>query len=52
MGAFQRLVTDAALRRRLGEGGRSHASRFSWEAAARIVVMNLDGASRIASGGG
>jgi glycosyltransferase involved in cell wall biosynthesis len=44
-GAFQMLATDAALRRRLGEGGRSHAARFSWEAAARIVLMSLDGAS-------
>ncbi|MGA2140097.1 MAG: glycosyltransferase family 4 protein [Verrucomicrobiia bacterium] len=44
-GAFQRLVTDAALRRRLGEGGRNHAARFSWEAAARTVSMSLDGAS-------
>jgi hypothetical protein len=33
------------LRRRLGEGGRNHAARFSWEAAARIVLMGLDGAS-------
>jgi phosphatidyl-myo-inositol dimannoside synthase len=43
--AFQKLVTDAALRRRLGEGGRSHAARFSWEAAARIVLMSVDGPS-------
>jgi len=43
--AFQRLVTDAALRRRLGEAGRSHAARFSWEATARIVLMSVDDAS-------
>ena len=37
-GAFQRLVTHAALRQRLGEGGRRHATRFSWDATARIVM--------------
>jgi glycosyltransferase involved in cell wall biosynthesis len=41
--AFQRLLTDAALREKLGEGGRGHAARFSWDATARIVLMNLDG---------
>ena len=37
-GVFQRLLTDAALRQRLGEGGRRHAARFSWEAAARTII--------------
>jgi glycosyltransferase involved in cell wall biosynthesis len=35
--AFQQLVTDPALRQRLGEGGRRHTARFSWDTTARIV---------------
>lgn len=50
-GAFQKLLTDAALRRRLGDGGRDHAAHFSWESAARTVLMIVDGPSRFASGG-
>ena len=36
--ALQQLVTDAALRQRLGEGGRCHAASFSWDTTARIVI--------------
>lgn len=36
--AFQRLLADAALRQRLGEGGRRHAARFSWDATAHIMI--------------
>jgi phosphatidylinositol alpha-1,6-mannosyltransferase len=35
--AIERLVTDEALRRRLGEGGRRHAARFSWDQSAAII---------------
>jgi glycosyltransferase involved in cell wall biosynthesis len=36
--ALQQLVTDPALRQRLGEGGRRHAASFSWDTTARIVM--------------
>ena len=36
--AVQQLVTDPALRERLGEGGRKHAAHFSWDTTARIVI--------------
>ena len=36
--ALQQLVTGPALRQRLGEGGRRHSARFSWDATARIVM--------------
>jgi phosphatidyl-myo-inositol dimannoside synthase len=39
---LRRLVTDAALRRKLGEAGRNHAARFSWDATARIVLASLE----------
>ncbi len=39
--AVERLVTDADLRRRLGEGGRRHAARFSWDRTAAIVRRTL-----------
>jgi phosphatidylinositol alpha-1,6-mannosyltransferase len=42
--AFQRLLADAALRQRLGEGGRRHAARFSWDATARIILLALEDA--------
>ena len=32
--ALQRLLTDAPLRTRLGEGARAHAARFTWPATA------------------
>lgn len=35
--AIARLISDPDLRRRLGEGGRKHAARLSWDATARIV---------------
>ncbi len=41
--AFQRLLADSALRQRLGEGGRRHAARFSWDATARIVISSVEG---------
>ena len=40
--ALQRLLTDPVLCQRLGEGGRGHAARFSWDATARIVAAVLD----------
>lgn len=40
--ALGRLITDASLRRRLGEGGRRHAARFRWEDAARVVRQTLE----------
>jgi glycosyltransferase involved in cell wall biosynthesis len=42
--ALQRLVTDLALRRKLGEAGRNHAASFSWDATARIVLSVLESA--------
>jgi phosphatidylinositol alpha-1,6-mannosyltransferase len=36
--ALQQLVTDPALRQRLGEGGRRYAASFSWDTTARIIV--------------
>jgi phosphatidylinositol alpha-1,6-mannosyltransferase len=36
--AFQRLITDANLRRCLGEAGRKHAAKFSWHATAAIIT--------------
>jgi phosphatidylinositol alpha-1,6-mannosyltransferase len=42
--AFQRLLVDAALREQLGEGGRRHAAKFSWDATARVVTSVLEGA--------
>jgi len=36
--ACQRLIADPALRRTLGEKGRQHAARFSWDATARVVM--------------
>lgn len=38
--AFQRLLADSALRRRLGEGGRRHAAKFSWDTTARVVLTS------------
>jgi len=43
--ACQRLATDAALRQRLGENGRQHAARFSWDATARIILSSMEGIS-------
>ncbi len=34
--ALQKLVTDPALRQRLGEGGRKRAPRFRWDTTAQI----------------
>lgn len=35
--AFERLISDAALRHRLGEAGRSWARRNSWQHSARLL---------------
>jgi len=40
--AFQRLLEDPALRRRLGDGGRRHAAQFSWDTTARVLTSTLD----------
>jgi phosphatidyl-myo-inositol dimannoside synthase len=40
--ALHRLVTDVALRRKLGEAGRSHPAKFNWDATARIVLSVLE----------
>jgi phosphatidyl-myo-inositol dimannoside synthase len=34
---LQQLMSDPALRQRLGEGGHRHAAGFSWDATARII---------------
>jgi glycosyltransferase involved in cell wall biosynthesis len=39
--AFQRLLVDSALRQRLGDGGRRHAARFSWDVMAGIVLSSI-----------
>ena len=36
--ALQQLVTEPALRQRLGEGGRRHTGQFSWDTTARIAI--------------
>jgi glycosyltransferase involved in cell wall biosynthesis len=36
--AMERLATDGALRRRLSEMGRKHASRFSWSNTAQGIL--------------
>jgi phosphatidylinositol alpha-1,6-mannosyltransferase len=41
--AMERLVTDTALRQRLGEGGRCRAGQFSWDTTARIVLSAGEG---------
>jgi glycosyltransferase involved in cell wall biosynthesis len=43
--ACQRLATDAALRKRLGENGRQHAARFNWDETARIILSSMEGIS-------
>lgn len=40
--ALERILSDAALRTRLGEGGRAHAARSSWRANARVVLQLYD----------
>ena len=40
--ALQQLMTDPALRQRLGEGGRRHAARFSWDTTAEIIGAVLE----------
>jgi phosphatidylinositol alpha-1,6-mannosyltransferase len=40
---FQRLLSDSALRQRLGEGGRRYATKFSWDATAGVVTSVLGG---------
>lgn len=39
--ACQRLIVDVHLRRTLGENGRRHAARFSWDSTARAVLQVL-----------
>ena len=39
--AFERVLTDPALRTRLGEGARTHAANFTWDAAATAVLDAL-----------
>jgi phosphatidylinositol alpha-1,6-mannosyltransferase len=41
--AFRRLLADPAWRQQLGEGGRRHAARFSWDATARVITSVLEG---------
>ncbi len=43
---FRRLLSDSGLRQRLGEGGRRHASRFSWDTTARIVLSDVGDTER------
>lgn len=40
-GRLEELAGDPELRRRLGEGARGHARRFSWERAARETEASL-----------
>lgn len=42
--AFRRLLADSVLRQQLGEGGRRHAAKFSWDATARVITSVLEGA--------
>lgn len=39
--AFASLVSDASLRRRLGQGNFRHASDFSWDRSARLLLDRL-----------
>ena len=39
--AFEQLVADSELRKQLGESGRRHASRFNWDATARIIMSDV-----------
>jgi glycosyltransferase involved in cell wall biosynthesis len=41
VGALRRLLSDASLCRRLGQGGVRWASRFSWDLAADRIERNL-----------
>jgi phosphatidyl-myo-inositol dimannoside synthase len=43
--ACQRLALDPSLRQRLGESGRQHAARFSWDETARILLSTMEGIS-------
>src|SRR5579859_2064250 len=40
--AFQRLLVDPVLLQRLGEGGRKHAARFSWERTAQLILYGTE----------
>jgi phosphatidylinositol alpha-1,6-mannosyltransferase len=40
---LRQLLSDAALRKKLGEGGRRHAAKFSWDATARAITSVLEG---------
>jgi len=40
--AVARILTDERLRRRLGQAARSHAARYTWDAAAAAVLAALD----------
>jgi phosphatidylinositol alpha-1,6-mannosyltransferase len=40
--AFQRLLADPVLRQQLGEGGRRHAAKFSWDTTARVVISSVE----------
>jgi glycosyltransferase involved in cell wall biosynthesis len=37
-GAINRLILEPELRRRLGEAGRAHAARQTWDEAARVLL--------------
>jgi glycosyltransferase involved in cell wall biosynthesis len=39
--ACRRLIADSSLRQTLGENGRRHAARFSWDTTARTVMQLL-----------
>lgn len=43
--AFERLLTDHDLRRRMGEAARTHAAGFTWDAAAATVLAALRGST-------
>jgi phosphatidyl-myo-inositol dimannoside synthase len=38
---FRRLLSDPALRQRLGGGGRRHAAKFRWDTAAQVITSVL-----------
>ena len=46
--AFEKVLNDPILRGRMGTGGRSHASQFSWERAANETEAHLKWAVRAA----
>jgi phosphatidylinositol alpha-1,6-mannosyltransferase len=39
---LRQLMADPVLRQRLGEGGRRHAAKFSWDTTARTILNVVD----------